>query len=471
MAVAAPTGGPLAWNLAWARRSSQSKTPAGRTDGELSVRLDDRVDWFSTGAFAWTWIELLEWLGESWTALMAEDGLPRPLDPASFADLLRLIERDARYASGSAAHDMESAWWEFFESHDLSRALGGAWPRPLLIWREGHIAHILTDDEHLRGSWNAVRGSLVALGDAIKERVSALSDARSLRARNQWLAREDASAASIVSVISGLPRSETDFIVELLPKQDGGHGLAEVEENEILAAARMSAGLSRPAIEAILRELSAVDRTNARELDALESAVRDSVVTAPGTKPYEQGYLYAHWLREHLALAADQPIDLLRHLRDWGVDYIEVSLGTALIDAVACWGPRHGPAVLVNVDGKHSGSLSGRRASVAHEIGHLLVDRVGALPAAEVLGGRVNPAVEARARAFAAELLLPREVAGQALSNATDLTTATRAIRSLVSRYRVSREIVAWQVRNSDAPVAEEVRDYLRSLVSAPWRF
>src|SRR3954452_5615121 len=116
MAVAAPPGGPLAWNLAWAPRSSQSKTPAGRTDGELSVRLEDRVDWFSTGAFAWTWIELLEWLGESWTALMAEDGLPLPLDPVFFADLIRLIERDARYASGSAAHDMESVWWEFFES-------------------------------------------------------------------------------------------------------------------------------------------------------------------------------------------------------------------------------------------------------------------------------------------------------------------------------------------------------------------
>lgn len=470
MAVVARAEGPLAWNLAWAS-SSPSKTPTGRTEGELTVRLDDRVDWFSTGSFTWTWIELLEWLGESWTALRAEDGLPLPLDPASFADLIRLIEREARYSAGAASQEMESMWWEFFEAHDMSRALGGAWPRPLLVWREGNIAHILTDDEHFRGSWSTVRESLVALGDAISDRLSPLSDGRSLRARNQWLARDDISDASLVGVVSGLPRSQTDFIVGLLPKQGAGIRLGEVEHDEILAAARMSSQLTRPAIEAILRELSGVGRRDARELDAVELAVRDGVVIAPGAKPYEQGYLYALRLREHLALGTDQPFDVLRNLRDWGVDYLEVSLGTALVDAVACWGPRHGPAVLINVDGKHSGSLSGRRASVAHEIGHLLVDRAGALPAVEVLGGRVNPAVEARARAFAAELLLPREVAGRALGNATDLTSATRAIRSLVSRYRVSREIVAWQVRNSDAPVAEEVRDYLRSLVSVPRRF
>ena len=91
-----------------------------------------------------------------------------------------------------------------------------------------------------------------------------------------------------------------------------------------------------------------------------------------------------------------------------------------------------------------------------------------ALPLAEVMGGRAVGTTEERARAFAAQLLLPKEEAGGALADSTD---PGRTVRSLQRRYGVSQEIVAWQARNSDIQLSAKVHDVLRQFVSRPWRF
>jgi Zn-dependent peptidase ImmA (M78 family) len=108
------------------------------------------------------------------------------------------------------------------------------------------------------------------------------------------------------------------------------------------------------------------------------------------------------------------------------------------------------------------------RATYAHELAHLLLDRTTALPLAEVIGGRAVGSTEERARAFAAQLLLPKEEAGRALASTTD---PAQTVRSLQSRYGVSQEIIAWQARNSDVQLSAEVHAVLRSFVSRPWRF
>ena len=71
-------------------------------------------------------------------------------------------------------------------------------------------------------------------------------------------------------------------------------------------------------------------------------------------------------------------------------------------------------------------------------------------PRSEVLGGRAAKHVVQRARAFAAELLLPREVAGQVFSDYED--DEARAARSLRARFGMSSELLAWQAKNSVCP-------------------
>ena len=118
------------------------------------------------------------------------------------------------------------------------------------------------------------------------------------------------------------------------------------------------------------------------------------------------------------------------------------------LDAIAAWGDRHGPAVLINTaPGAMALHEHRRRTSLAHEICHLLLDRSGALPLVEVLGGRTPEMVEQRARAFAAEFLLPRSVAADAVRAGSDLE---KVVVELSEKYCLSQELVAWQITNSE---------------------
>ena len=110
-----------------------------------------------------------------------------------------------------------------------------------------------------------------------------------------------------------------------------------------------------------------------------------------------------------------------------------------------------------------------RRATLAHEICHLLVDSASSLPLVEVLGGRTAKHVEQRARAFAAELLLPREVAGQEFSHYEG--DEARVARLLRARFGVSSELLAWQAKNSEYALAPQTRRFLSSLVGNPSQF
>ena len=119
--------------------------------------------------------------------------------------------------------------------------------------------------------------------------------------------------------------------------------------------------------------------------------------------PYVQGYELALWLRDELHLS-DGPVDPASLLTQWNVADGELSPLPEQLDAIAFWGDNHGPGVLTNPDGLYAQSPAGLKATLAHELAHLILDRKDALPAAEVLGGSTPHHVEQRARAFAAEL-------------------------------------------------------------------
>jgi len=85
-----------------------------------------------------------------------------------------------------------------------------------------------------------------------------------------------------------------------------------------------------------------------------------------------------------------------------------------------------------------------------------------------VVGGHVPEIVEKRARAFAAELLVPRLVVGEAFRNSTEPATT---LLKLVQQFDASEELIAWQARNSEILLSEPVITFLRSKVSTPERF
>lgn len=122
--------------------------------------------------------------------------------------------------------------------------------------------------------------------------------------------------------------------------------------------------------------------------------------------------------------------------------------------------------MVVNAEGQHARWPSGRRATLAHEVCHLLFDAHHALPVAEALGGRMPRDLEQRARAFAAELLLPRSVVAAQFDG-----DALATVRRAAIRYGVSKELAAWQLRNSGVELEDAQRTALKGLVSRPQQF
>lgn len=131
----------------------------------------------------------------------------------------------------------------------------------------------------------------------------------------------------------------------------------------------------------------------------------------------------------------------------------------ANLDAIAIWGSRHGPGVLVNRSSRRL-ALSRRedvagqgaaRVTVAHELCHLLVDREHALGAVDILNGRMPLVVEQRARAFAAAFMLPSEAAAHTWREMSpELTNegVSAVLRRLTRRFGVTTSIAAWQLEH-----------------------
>ena len=197
----------------------------------------------------------------------------------------------------------------------------------------------------------------------------------------------------------------------------------------------------------LLERLRAAPKRDTSELDALMERGEAEILKIG--RPFEQGYRLAAWLRNALSLSPELPCEPKALLAAWGVDIQPVDIPADPIEAIAAWGNDHGPVILLNRPADDLRSISPReRATLAHEICHLLIDRRGALPAAEVLGGRTPEYAEKRARAFAAELLLPREAAADKVRNAGSLS---EAVEQLQQTYHVSKALLGWQIRNSSA--------------------
>jgi Zn-dependent peptidase ImmA (M78 family) len=241
----------------------------------------------------------------------------------------------------------------------------------------------------------------------------------------------------------------------------------EFEPNEVLCAARGIRGAVTPAdLRSVLERIRGTKRTATPELDRLSTGSEDVLAGVADEKPAEQGHKLAIWLRSQLGLGTKPLLvaDILKSLR---VTARAFSLAASHIDAISFWGKRHGPAVLVNKLGTHAQTRPGANATLAHELCHLIADRNNALPFGEVFT-RASLPVESRARAFAAELLVPSTVAVDAFAQNRN---PARVLKRLCRKFNASAEVVAWQVRNSGTPLDKTTRAFLRGKVSRPEAF
>lgn len=453
------SGGKLSFEFEWESLVAGG-TSADATWGALVARVGSHVVWGNGDAgFSWTWIELLEFLTDCWTYLQWEEGDPLGLGapPTHLRSLAR--DRWEFLPEAMRAHE-EEVFWAFEHCHNLAHALQGARLPDLWVLREGRNFVIAGGGQVVRESADRVLVTLGQLGDVIAGRARLVDDDRSRKICAAWETRSDVSLPAFVSVLS---RLEVGAIQKITGKNDLAKFWdleGELQDTELLAAARMLGAATPTVVRRVVNHLRSIPVRRSSDLDQLsiEAKSRCDAATA-----FEQGQQVALWLRNVLQIG-EHRVDPEQIVASWNVRIADIDLQDVGIDAISCWGPRHGPAILINTNGRHAQHELGRRASVAHEIGHLLLDRDDALPLAEVLGGHAPRHVEARARAFGAELLLPRSVAGQLLLG--DSSDPPAAANKLRRRFGVSREIVCWQARNSGCPLPKRTVDYIESVVS-----
>ena len=459
--------GRLRFLLRW-RAEHGRGTAAERTRGELAAFVGDRLVWGQPEhdrpiGFLWTWIELLEHLAEAWRSLEWEQ-----CDPLGLMQPPEYLRISAEYRWSYVPQERrdreEQLLWEFEQAHDLSRAVQGAWLPALWVVRQGAECVVAGQGARVTEPAEDALGTLERLASAICEPLRSCADGRAMQAIQAWESRRHSTPREFAVLATGLDEETLSSIGGVGNFEKAWELQSGLRDNELLAVARF-AGMALPA-DLIRRVVQHVRRLPHRETPAIDELVSVAPKLSREAPPYDQGHALACWLRAHLGLGpSERGTDPGELLRSWGVKIHDIDLGIGSVDAVCAWGPSHGPGILVNPSGKHAQSHAGRRATLAHEVCHLLVDRDGALPLAEVLGGRGARETEARARAFAAEYLLPRALAGESLARARDPKSE---VQSLARRFEVSREIVAWQARNSTVPLSDAARRYLRTLVSEP---
>lgn len=464
--------GTLHFELSWDEPRS-SENAAEATWGWLSLWVDQQRLWGTDGrGLHWTWIELLEWLASAWPWILYEEGGPSSLpfmwDPARPQHAVSNLER---FLEGLPVHQrgkVHEEVFEFIERHDLSRALQGAIAPSVLVLREGRDVWVAG---RLLGL-DTVREALTRVAETILERLEGLEDERTREARAAWESRERITNETLILATTGMTLQELEHATARerhpLLRQECSLPL----ESEFLVAARLAHTPTIPAkvLDEVLALIGSLAKRATAELDRASDVALELLSRLPASSTaFEEGYALAGWLRETLGFGPEDRIEPEALLTSWGVAVANVSLSTSEIDAIAVWGPRRGPAIFVNDEGAHNQSVGGRNATLAHEIDHLLVDRHGGLPLAEVLGGHVSVRIEQRARAFAAELLVPRRVAGASFADTARRPHAI--LQALVERFGASQEVVAWQARNSELGLAPEIRGFLRTKVSRPGLF
>jgi Zn-dependent peptidase ImmA (M78 family) len=420
--------------------------------------------------FNWTWVELLEFLVEAWPYLVWEEGYPNGLQPPRPSLLAAAAEEEFQDQPEDISVAKESAVFAFEETHDLARGLQGVKAPSVWLVREGKLFWVSSQQRSVLRPAEEVLDQLRAIGEAVRARLAASPDPRARAAVEGWDARDNRSAAELVGIVTRLPEPLIERFAGVTGnREDWGGDAADFQMTEVLAAARMMAGsLTTQHLETAVRAIASLPRNSTPELDAVAAAARGVVDLLHPGKAFDEGYKLAAWFRAARGIGNSQAVDPNALLVTYGVLVREVDIPDDRLDALAVWGPKHGPGVVLNQGGRRAGSSGGRRFSLAHELCHLLIDREGALPLAEVFNGRAPRRIEARANAFAAEFLLPRDEAAAAVRHYTEVG---EAVRELGQKYRVSHELAAWQIRNSNLSLSEEQVEQLRPLVSDPSRF
>ena len=174
-------------------------------------------------------------------------------------------------------------------------------------------------------------------------------------------------------------------------------------------------------------------------IDGLAGLVVDEPIdrTRP---PWRHGYELAEELWDELEDdVAGSAVDVESMLQGWNVRIDELDLHDPGLRAVSFASANHAPTIALNRSHLSSRSPQARRFTMAHELCHLLHDRSYGSCLAIASGPWAPSAIEQRANAFAAALLMPHKRLLAAIAWAESPINTHEGVRDVTRRLDVSR--------------------------------
>lgn len=396
------------------------------------------------------WDALLEHLARAWPYLQSEEVYPLGLNPESPDNFLN--DALARLPWGEDPDDQvardEQAIFAFVKRHELASGMPDIHLPALFLMREGNEMRVVAETHDVRLPFNHAMQQLEALGHAIARAV----DDRSPRGKiilDAWNQRnKPLENGRFLSIVTGMRPERlrniaaNDDLSDLFGQPSVSH------PTPMQIAARMTHHrLMDKELRQIIDKVSNIRMTRAdKKLVRLQKDANGEIEKLGVMKPHDQGYRLAQWLRQRLNMEDHHPVAPESLLRTWGVSVVNTQCSEE-IDAIARW-DQDLIGILINKEGRRAGKDWGRRASLSHEIAHLLVDTQHALPSVEILGGRMPLHVEQRANAFASEFLLPRNCVDQVVPPFPTPETLKPIIKDLSNAFSVGNILTVRQIEN-----------------------
>lgn len=411
----------------------------------------------------WTWVDLLGHLAQHWPFIVSEqpsdwiesliDGDPRLL--RHNAEAFWKERRDQNLLNDEEYLTQEESIFYFEDRHDLSRAVQGAHFPSLYIIRRG--SGFSVSGERLAKPYffpaDDVIEALERIGDGICRRLEGLPCPVAAERRREWQERWGPFDLARASLLTGMTPAEMTEAAGTEDVRDyWNDGSDSLRESAVMALARAGkhARLSPESFRLVM-SIARERRNNPRSglLRDLATKAHAIVARCPHAEPAEQGRTIASELRADLMAWTPKRklIDPEVVLENLGVTFRKTPLIERTVDAISCWRSEEAPVVIVNTASQRNQRDTGLRAAYAHELCHAIVDHNARVPFAEVMTSSDREPIEKRARGFAAELLMPRDKIAAAFKKYEE---TSRVVDELSRIYRVSHEIVAWQIRRSN---------------------
>ena len=151
----------------------------------------------------WTWVEMLEFLAESWPYLAYEQGYPLGLQPMSPTRLHDAAESRWMTRPAELARQEQGELLAFEETHDLARGVQGLFVPSVMLVRCGNLFQIGAKQLVVERPAGETLKALRDFGSVIGEKLAGFQDERAEQALESWKERLNYDRTMFASIATG----------------------------------------------------------------------------------------------------------------------------------------------------------------------------------------------------------------------------------------------------------------------------